>query len=134
MNIEFLDTVEVNDKAIAELEDSLGICLPLQYKEQAHLLNGSYVVPGAYYVGQRVESINNFYDINNIYEFTDLELPEGIVPFARDAGDNQICFDYRNGKQNGILFVDHELQPEESMELIAKTFNEFLDALFEFDE
>ncbi|WBW95933.1 SMI1/KNR4 family protein [Oceanirhabdus sp. W0125-5] len=125
----------IDPSIIEELEAELGVVFPDDYKSVILQHNGASIVPFAFKVGEMVESINNFHKVDEKYHFSDERLPDGIIPFARDAGDNQICFDYREGNIS-ILFWDYGSPKNDGLDLslIANSFKEFLDMLFEFDE
>ena len=62
------------------------------------------------------------------------------MPFARDAGGNYICFDYRdNASSPRIVFWEHEkafLSTDDSVVKISDSFSHFMNSLqvFEDDE
>lgn len=134
--LEFIGGNEIDNLLVEELEKKLDISFPDSYVEFVTANNGTSIIPNAYNVGDSIESINDFHNIEENYHFSDERLPIGVIPFARDAGDNQICFDYRVNGKVGILFWDYEIERIEdgALSFIASSFDEFLDMLFEFDE
>lgn len=131
----FMGGKAIEPSVIEELEAELGVLFPDEYKALVLKHNGASIIPFAFKVGEMVESINNFHNVVEKYHFSDERLPEGIIPFARDAGDNQICFDYRDGTIS-ILFWDYGSPKNDGVDLslVANSFKEFLNMLFEFDE
>lgn len=121
---------------IRKLEDELGIKFPIDYVEFIKDNNSARVRPKHFRVNDNVESINNFHNVSEAYHFTDERLPEKVIPFARDAGDNQICFDYRNGNKISVLFWDYGSPKNDGLDLslVSESFGDFLNALFEFEE
>lgn len=132
----FIGGNSIEPSIIKELEADLGVVFPDDYKSMIIQHNGASIVPFAFKVGENVESLNNFHKVDEKFHFSDERLPDGIVPFARDAGDNQICFDYRVDSNVRILFWDYGTPKNDGVDLtlIANSFKEFLDMLFEFDE
>lgn len=132
MNIEIHHGNTASSEDIHHLENDLDVQFPSEYIDLMKRNNGGHIKPNCFKVGENTESINNFYDIKKIYNFKDKYLPEGLVPFARDAGGNQICFDYRIKGRISILFWDHELESydDEQGLCIAESFATFLESLF----
>lgn len=132
----YIGSNSVEISTIEKLEKLLGVEFPESYKKIVLEHNGACIIPGTFKVSGRVESINNFHDVKKEYQFSDERLPGKIVPFARDAGDNQICFDFTEEGKVTIVFWDYEIEKIEdgALSFIANSFDEFLDMLFEFDE
>lgn len=121
---------------LEKLEAELGLVFPESYRNMILEHNGARVKPNAYRISNRVESINNFFDINKTYEFFNELLPSKLVPIGRDAGDNLICLDFRQEDSTPVLFWDYEIAEISSgaLSFVADSFEEFLDMLFEFEE
>ncbi|MGC6769363.1 SMI1/KNR4 family protein [Enterococcus sp. LJL51] len=53
-------------------------------------------------------------------------LVPGILPFGRDPGGNMICFDYRSGDNQIVVFGDYEVagggELERAISPICNTF------------
>lgn len=122
----------VTKENIEELESILDVSLPQDFINFITENNGCYINPHCYYVNNRLESINNFYDVCEAYEFRDLELPDYFIPIARDAGGNQSCINMSNDDYGKIYFIDHEI--EDRFELISNSFSDFLSLLIDNPE
>lgn len=127
---------KVSADIIKILEEEIGVDFPLDYFEFIKENNSARVRPKHFRVNGCVESINNFHNVRESYHFKDERLPEKVIPFARDAGDNQICFDYRNENKVTVLFWDYGNPSNDglALSLISESFSDFLDSLFEFEE
>lgn len=80
-------------------------------------------------------SMNGNFIVNYLYqaEF----FPMNLVPFSRDGGANLTCFDYRADPKTDnppIVFWWRNEAEEESIECIAKDFDEFIANLEEYDD
>lgn len=135
MTVKFRMGSKKSLECVRRLENSLNVVFPKSYVEIVLENNGAYVSPHSFVAGNRIESINNMFSIEDEYEFVDERLPESVVPFGRDAGDNLLCFDFRARKDPGIVFWDHEIEEiEEAITFVSDSFAEFLDSIFENDE
>lgn len=125
--MEFTNGKKVDLTEIHKLEQKLGVKFPNDYTKCLLKNSGAFVFPDAFYIGEDIESINNLFSVEKMLQ--EVELTEnGIVPIARDAGGNNICFDF---KKNCVVFWDHEI---DECKKICETFTEFLSLLFEEDE
>ncbi len=133
---DYIGGKRIENLSIEKLEKLLGVNFPESYKKIVLEHNGACIIPDAFKVSENIESINNFHDVEKDYQFSDERLPSKIVPFARDAGDNQICFDFREEGKVKIVFWNYEIERIDNgaLAFIADSFDEFLDMLFEFDE
>lgn len=134
--LDYIGGKRIDESLIKNLEKQLEVKFPEAYTRIVLEYNGACIIPDAFIVSGRVESINNFHDISKTYEFVDERLPDRIVPFARDAGDNQICFDFREKNSISVLFWDYGSPKNNGMDLslIASSFDDFLDMLFEYED
>lgn len=58
------------------------------------------------------------------------DIPDRIIPFARDPGGNLFCFDYRSSETPSVVFWDHEAaSTNSSIFHVAESFEAFLAAL-----
>jgi hypothetical protein len=63
--------------------------------------------------------------------------PEGILAFAVTGNGDYICFDYRTNPTSNnppVVYWSHEASTEESISFIAKTFDDFMDMLYEDED
>lgn len=135
-NLTFIGGNEIELAIVEELEQELDIKFPEKYKKLIIHNNGASVLPFDFMVGDLVESINNFFPVDEKYYFIDDNLPERVIPFARDAGGNKICFDYRKKEVIEIVFWDHGSPKNDGLNIkfVACSFDDFMSMLFEFDE
>lgn len=134
--LDFFGGNKVEEAILEKLEAELEVVFPESYRSMILEHNGTYVDPSAYRASNRVESINNFFDINKTYEFFNELLPSKLVPIGRDGGDNLICLDFRQEGRTPVLFWDYEIEEirEGTLSFVADSFEEFLDMLFDFEE
>ncbi len=135
MSIKTIGGEVIGINLVKELEGKLNIAFPKEYVDFIIKNNGAYVLTNSFKKGERIESINNFYKIQNSYEFSDERLPDKVIPFARDAEDNLICFDFRRNSKCTIVFWEHEEEiSEKALSFVSNSFVDFLNMLFKYDE
>lgn len=75
-------------------------------------------------------------DILNNYKVFKGRIKKELLPIAEDSFGNQICIGIKNKYIGKIYFWDHELEESffksKAITLIANSFNDFLDSLFEY--
>jgi hypothetical protein len=62
---------------------------------------------------------------------------EGLVAFAEVGNGDQICFDYREGKDNAdpsIVIWEHEGDEGKDISFLAPNFESFMDTLMDEEE
>jgi len=121
--------------AIAAIESLVGQQLPDGYKELVRTADAATPETGTFEYGNGLESaISEFLPIADpnspcsLYSYVKRP-PDGVpgtaIPFARDAGDNLLCFDF-SIQPPAIQYYDHETK---DMTRIAPSFEEFIDSL-----
>lgn len=139
--------INTSESAIASLEKRLDIVLPSEYKEHILKYNGGYPNKECFDTqGGGRSKIHYFYAIYdgkysnfeksfNTFKVKEKRMLTHILPIAHDDGGNQICISIGDNDYGYIYFWDHEKETDEpgydNMYLIANSFNEFLDSLFE---
>lgn len=125
---------QLTEEEVQEFENSQGISLPDSYRK--HILeNNGGVLLDTYFEGN---GISFFYPIKYgddtleecIEDLSDV-LPENFLPFAQDSGGNTFCIDLSDGKIY-LWLVQEEI--EDSIVLLASSFNEFINGLSEDEE
>ncbi|NJO18450.1 MAG: SMI1/KNR4 family protein [Thioploca sp.] len=135
---------------IKEVEETLNIQLPEEYKRFLLLYNGGHPQPGkfkyicedhqnkslvAWFLAIYEGKAENFLTFFKTYQG---RIPQDTIAIARDPGGNLILLGI-NGKNRGKVFFwlqDFEVEEDEIPEysnvcLIANSFDEFLNSLFE---
>ena len=129
------------EQRIENLEAALGASLPAAYRAflRSHREEPSRPV-------QVVSTNPDYWDVSQIFEIGDAEsylqvdgcyelvgdvLPDRMLPVAADQGGNLYLLDCRTGPSTGAVYWwDHEQElGEDRVELVAKSFPEFLAAL-----
>ena len=114
------------------LEQTLEYPLPEAYKVHVLKFNGG-TPSKKYFKGKSIaffNSIKNGEDTleENIIALKDL-LPKGYIPFAYDAGGNQICMDLREGENYGKIYYLPMDMGDIDPEFLANSFEEFMSGL-----
>src|ERR1700759_5711864 len=127
---------------IENLEDALGARLPAADRDflQSHREERSRPVqvvstnPDYWDVGQIFEigDAESYLQVDGCYELVGDVRPDGMLPVAEDQGGNFYLLDCRMGPSTGAVYWwNHEQElGEDRVELVAKSFPEFLAALF----
>jgi len=130
---------------IENVEKHFGVRFPVDYIECILENNGGYPSHRIFFVNGREEGINNFICvvddehgiIKTAQDISD-RLESGLVPFARDAGGNYVCFDYRNNALSpSVVFWEHEkafLGADDSIVKVADSFTQFMNSLQIFED
>jgi hypothetical protein len=129
-------------------EGIMGIKFPNDYKECAMKYGGGIPQPQVFDVenwGEAVfdrifsfDSSDPYYYIANEWNGIKDRLIDGIYPIACEGFGNDICFDYREGKEKPpkVVFWDHEIayeSPEKAIFYICDSFTELLSKLHSGD-
>ncbi len=142
---------QISVEQIALTENALGVNFPADYQEFLLKSNGGTVCLSFDCADNERSSVGAFYRIlsghhDDIIEANKLRagrLPRGFVAIADDyGGGDEICIDCTPGPRYGkVYFWDHEMEadlsqgigPDEAgnIHLIANSFTEFLDCLYE---
>jgi hypothetical protein len=144
-----------NLKEIYEFEHQINAKLPQAYVEFLLQYNGGRPKQDAYHMIEPThetlglfEGVEWFYtlaedEIYNLQEIYKLyldRLPKELIPIASDGFANQICLAVRGDNYGKVYFWDHDWEAEEGEEptysnvyLIANSFAEFIDKLYEFN-
>lgn len=135
---------ELDDHTISTVEAQLNCTFPDDFKAVVKKRHGgspepcnfTYEDPDIGTVETCIAELLSFdikYEHNIVRIQRDLsdQLPEGIVPFAADAGGDYICFDCRGQKAIAptIVYWSHESDPSVSLIFLCNTFSEFLEML-----
>lgn len=132
-----------NVENIKKIESKFKIKFPKSFLECLNECNEAYISPNKFItIDGQEESVNNFLSFNEnddcyiLEQYLDIKeyLPENIYPFATDAFDNCICFDYReNLLEPKVVFFNFEIaykDKEKSIKNIANSFNDFMKFLY----
>lgn len=129
---------EIDSEIINNVEKSFGILFPEDYRECIKKNNGGYPEPNLYDFNEDeggavfdclLSYTNKDANIEVIFDIMDL--PKGIIPFARDPFGGLICFDYRDGIESPVVvFFDPELDEDSKIKPICSTFTELLEGLY----
>ena len=129
-----------NVGSIDAFEDKVGFRFPQSFRELVIANNAGYPNKDVFDTdneeGRTFHSLLSFNreDKDNIFDYYDWstedfeELGWQYIEFASSCFGDPIAFDPRTGH---IIFVDHETL---NTELIAETFDEFLENLYDYDE
>jgi cell wall assembly regulator SMI1 len=135
-------------------EKTLGVSLPEDYKRFLLAHNGGRPRPDAFRItwkgqpfapGWRVSAVGDFHaiyegDAVNLLvdarKFKD-RIPKEMLPVATDPGSNLVLLGLAGANRGKVFFWIHELEEEfdersfDNLGLLANSFDEFLDSLFE---
>ncbi|GAB3503497.1 SMI1/KNR4 family protein [Emticicia fontis] len=139
--------IATNESEIASLEKRLNTTLPSQYREHILKYNGGFPNKECFNTqGGGRSKIHYFYSIYDgkysnfeksfkTFKVIEKRMLSHIFPIAYDDGGNQICISTDDKDYGAIYFWNHEEETDEpsydNMYLIAKSFNDFLNCLFE---
>ncbi|OPX42028.1 SMI1 / KNR4 family protein [Ruminiclostridium hungatei] len=115
-----------SEKGISDVELEMGINFPVQYKEFMLESNGAEgrIGENSYLAIWSVEEIVPLNKDAKVEEFT-----PGLVFFASDGGGMAYAFDKREENVSIVEIPDDSIHIEDA-KLIGKTFNEFLQNLY----
>ncbi|MFD1435988.1 SMI1/KNR4 family protein [Kroppenstedtia eburnea] len=128
----------VNEKAVTQTEELLGVRLPDDFKKIAVENDCGIPHPGRYDLNGGVMVFGQLFSMDpnrdgNIVEVTRTGRSEhgmlnSIVVFADDPAGNFLCFDYSqlNDGYPAIIFWDHEIEGGDP-EKICNTFTQLFD-------
>ena len=123
-----------SEKLIDDFEQLVCYSFPNEFKSCVQLHNGGRPAYRGFDTAKNVgREIKSFLSFNHndretvwkIYEWNKEELSNKYIAFAIDNFGNLICFDSKN---DSVVFFNHE---DLSIELIANSFVEFMNLLFE---
>lgn len=69
-------------------------------------------------------SIAKVYSVLSRYEFMCELYSSEIVPISNDTGGNNIALDFRFGPDPYVVFIDHNIEGDEGITLVAKNIGE----------
>lgn len=131
-----------DDRTMDELEQTLGVKFPLDFRRVMQLCQGGTPVErncfkyrGAHGSGIGALLSVDPDDEENILGTMELlshddQLPHAVIPFADDGGGDMMCLDYRNDPEHPrVVYWSHEQPRESSISPLADSFTEFLDSL-----
>lgn len=118
----FSNSTPITEAQIHEAEQTFGIVLPMPLRQMVLEHNGATWENES----GMVDSLISFSkeDACNIYNL--YELPEGYMPFADDGAEG--CFALSSKDGEGIVHFD-SIDDGQTMEIVAKDFNSFLEML-----
>jgi hypothetical protein len=139
---------DLSEEELAAFEMDKNVQLPEDYRNFMLRYNGGQPVPKSFNFpeSESGSSVGVFYPIKkdgtNSLQFVmqqfEGRVPEELLPVAGDMFGNQICLGLEGENRGKVFFWDHEMEPLEGGEpdyanirLLASTFDEFLDSLFE---
>lgn len=137
MNIERINTngFDGSDDLIGEIEVVIGKKLPDDYKLLLIKNNGGHPELDSFFLSHNISyGINNFYSINNSKYETILSainrwgkvLGKGVLPIARDGGDNQFYLNLNETEPSVWIYL-HD--GNDKREKLADSLAEFIDKL-----
>lgn len=127
---------------LESFEYNHNITFPKDYRDFLLEYNGGYPNPDVYKISDELgESlVNIFYGIGSMYDnlekkfdiFDDI-LELGFIPIADDPSGNQICIGISTEYFGQIFHWSHDEEHDEmeNMYFLSKSFNDFLDSLYE---
>jgi ankyrin repeat protein len=136
----------VSEKSVKKFEFQIGALLPKEYRTFLLKHNGGEPVPSDFKLGEDdISGLHHIYgifeqdnhrDILNNYNVFKGRIKKELLPIADDSFGNQICIGIKNKYIGKIYFWDHEFDgsffKSKAITLIANSFNNFLDSLFEY--
>jgi hypothetical protein len=125
-----------NDELVNKFENEFAVKLPETFKIFIVDHNKAKPVPNLFNTekskGNVFNSLFSFNEsdennmFNNLRILKESGFPQHLVPFARDPFGNYLCFDANN--DDTVVFWVHET---DEIELVAESFDVFLDMLYE---
>lgn len=120
----------VSSGMIENVERRLGVRLPTNYREFVSFNDEAQPTVGVFSFGDDETCVSEFLkfsdrqdELNGILRYASAaNVPSGIVPIARDAGDYLICIDARSGGDEIILIDPNSHRTWR----VAETFAAFL--------
>ncbi|WP_052518428.1 SMI1/KNR4 family protein [Archangium violaceum] len=131
----------LSTRQIEEVESTLAIELPRDYRAFLLSNNGGRPIPDAFQMSGRWEMVDRFLGIHegehdNLLDYVNAyqgRLPPELLPIAHDAFGNLICLAVRGGEYGGVYFWDHEWEAGsggpsnyDNVTCIAESFEAFL--------
>jgi hypothetical protein len=124
-------------------EQTLGIALPLQYREFLENYNGGQPKPNGFWItknqdGSEIHQLYGLHDGPTWYSIDCKDrygIPEGLLSIGDDGIGNSICIGLFGDKRGTIYFIDHELSSGVAIDSmtgvtkIADSFSQFLATL-----
>ncbi len=140
----------ISEKDIVELESIYKIQLPINYRNFLIKYNGGRPEPDCFNFkdGTSGSDINMFFGLCKDYNYNltaQIEIFKDRIPYslfsiAEDSGGNIICIGIKGEYLGKIYFWDHELEADvgevpdfSNITLIADSFQEFLDGLYDLE-
>lgn len=128
--INMVNSMELNKPAdetkITEVENQIGVQLPIQYKQFMLYSNGAEGELGenSYLVIWPIEEIISLNEAYSVNQYT-----PGILYFGSDGGDIAYAFDIRNENVT-IVEIPFESIHIEDAQLCAYDFNDFIEKMY----
>lgn len=137
---------EVDEKRVAEIEETLLIKLPEDYKTCAKKFHGGSPRRRKFSFHDKHGRVSSLLGgllslhqgspeyIVDITNFMREQGVERLVPFATNGGGDYICFDYRNindFEEPKIVYWNHEETGSDAILFLSNSFEEFLRMLSE---
>ncbi|MBX7215663.1 MAG: SMI1/KNR4 family protein [Candidatus Kapabacteria bacterium] len=148
----------INNENIEEIEISVGLQFPQEYKDHLLKYNGGQCEPNmfSFYENNHLTSscvdwflaiydgeFDNLKWYINLYKVKEKRMPFHIIPIAHDPGGNLICISCNGYDYGKIYFWDHEKEVDYLIEgddnysnlyLIANNLADFFNGLHTLDE
>lgn len=128
----------VSDERIAEVQDSLGVTFPADYLAVVKAHQGAAPTPNgvrlsdgtgtAFSMLLHFEDEPEGVDLLGVTEGSTV-LPDGVIPFAADPGDNYLCFDYRTTETDPPVVFMATDDPDAQPQPLAASFTELIESL-----
>ncbi|WP_241640820.1 SMI1/KNR4 family protein [Rosenbergiella epipactidis] len=137
----------VSEQELTNLENQLGIKLPIGYREFLKKHNGGYPQPDGFDFADDGSSVDRLFEVSDsknesitaYFNTYKNRIPKNYFPVAKDPGGNLILIEI-NGAGSEIYYWDHENEVEDgdvpgmdNMYLIAYNFDEFINNLYEIE-
>ncbi|PCJ11402.1 MAG: hypothetical protein COB04_19135 [Gammaproteobacteria bacterium] len=137
---------KATEEKIQRFESMIGCELPIEYRNYLAKYNGGKPIPSNFDLeneeGLTLHTMNSlsfdgkYYDHAWTYETFKGRIPKQLLPFGDDPGGNQICIGLKGKYKGKVYFWDHEednlIFKFKGVSLVAESFNEFIDGLYEY--
>lgn len=135
----YTSKVPIDEQTLEDIQQKIGVKFPSDYVQVAKISHGEPPTPNTIDFGSYEENVvgcllsfEKHSPINflHIYGSLKSDLPNKVIPFAKDPFGNMYCFDYRNGEEPTIIYWDHE---SGSITYVCATFSDMENMLYELD-
>lgn len=149
----------INSKDIKKIEKKLNINLPEDYKKHLLKYNGGHPIKNGYPLIEYIDNdpndnsadiawflaiydgeYDNFLKNYHTFKIWQKRMPDELIPIGCGSGGDQICISVKGNNYGKVYFWNHEQEAYEGEEpdysnvhLIANSFTEFINSLYQFD-